>query len=230
MDSFLGLAVPALIAAVFVVVVGGNVWGALSRRRDGSHGLSAWAREHGWYYCHGTIRVPWHDLMGLSSFRVRRLLHGRSGALWADVCHCTYETRGNSGTGSGWTHSTTTVHDIVVAAAELGGGRPGMEVHRRGLGSRMARALGKRAEVESGDDEFDRRYRLESGDPDAARPFLSPELVQAHLRDEITPWRLERGTLIVVEDGVLEPAEIGRRLQNLERIAVLLGHRGGLAG
>jgi len=159
------------------------------------------------------------------NFQVRRLLNGDIDGMRASVSDCTYETQHSSTNADGHHTTTTTVHHLVISTAQLNGFWPDMALTQRGLGSKMMRALGKRSPVESGHDEFDRRFRVDAADPGAAREYLSPALVQALTQGEVPPWSLRAGELLVVWHGAMRPEDLDFHVWTLRRTAELLGRR-----
>ncbi|MBO2453321.1 hypothetical protein J4573_39930 [Actinomadura barringtoniae] len=207
---------------VLLVVVGVQ---SAKAERQRVEGVQAWAAWHRWYLSHGDAQVPWRDRVEYRRFRIQRLLNGDIGGLRASISDCTYETQRSTTDANGQSQTTTVVHPIVVLTVQLTGVRPDMALAERGLGSRMARALGKAQQLETGYAEFDRRFTMAAADPWGAREYLSPALIQAQLSGQIPPWSLRGGELLIVVNGALRAESLDYHVWTLRYLAELLGHR-----
>jgi hypothetical protein len=218
-----------LIVVLFVVgIVGGGTavlvkavrtakMKAERRHRDA---LYAWTMASGWRMHEGDAATRWRPrLAHLQGFRMRRLAYGAAGRLPVTVADCRYERTTSNGQGI-----TQTVEiDLSVFVAALPGAWPEISVGDRGLGSRMWRALGGHSGVEIGQPGFDRRFRVETIDPYAARALLSPVLVDAHLHGRAPSWSISGGELMVLETGRLTPGRIPPGVERLRWLAAVLG-------
>lgn len=187
------------------------------RRRDA---LYAWTMASGWRMHEGDAATRWRPrLAHLRGFRMRRLAYGTIGVLPVTAADCRYETTTTNAEGQ----AQTTEVNLSVFVAALPGAWPEITVGNRHLGSRMLRALGGHSGVEIGHPGFDRRFRVETADPYAARTLLSPALVDAHLHGRAPNWSISGGELMVLETGRLTPERIPPGVERLRWLAAVLG-------
>jgi hypothetical protein len=185
--------------------------------------LYAWTMANGWQMHEGDVHVSWRQrLSGLRGFGIRRFAFATVHGLPVTAADCHYATESTDSEGQSHTQWVS----LSVFVARLPGGWPDIEVRNRRLGSRLMRALGRQSPVEIGHAEFDRRFKVMTTDPRAAHVLLSPALVDAHLRDQASPWSLIGGELMIVEPGRLTLDRIGPGIERLVWLARTLGYRG----
>jgi hypothetical protein len=224
-----GLVTPFLILVVMVIfggvagVVGLIIAAAKKQQQRTNDAFHAWALNSGWQLYVGDVPTPWRDrLSHLRRFYIRRLVRGTARGLAVAAADCGYEKQGAIVDGV----QQMDRRDLAVFTALLPGRWPDIEVRPRGLGSRVMRSLGARAQIGTGYPAFDQRFHVETQDPGVVPALLSPALVDAHVRDQAPPWSIRGGELLITEDVRLSPERFGPGIDRLLWLAAMLGHRG----
>ncbi|WP_117209264.1 hypothetical protein [Allorhizocola rhizosphaerae] len=233
-SGFVGLVVVGLLVLVAI----GLISAAVSRARDRRYAeqVSAWAAGLGWRFREGgggtwTGRMPQGIRNG-----VRLLVEGSHHGYPVSIAHYWWQTRenhpvtrttyvnGQTRTETRW-ETRIVNHDATVHIVHLPEQLASVTVTDRGLGSRMARALGMSKSADVGDAEFDRRFRVETDDP-AGMALMTHELVRAHV-DAIVPlWSVDGRDLLSVQDNArLRTDTALAYLDGLVRVADLLTRR-----
>jgi hypothetical protein len=159
---------------------------------------------------------------------VRLLLTGLIGERQVSVGNYVYETTSTStSTGADGSTSTTTTthtHHLIVVVVPVHDAAPSLTLHQRGAVSRLGRRIFGDPATATGHEEFDRRFRIESMTPDAARAQFGPRLIAAQLAGEVPVWSLHNGTLLTYQQGrIKDPAMAPGFAAGLVRVANLLG-------
>jgi hypothetical protein len=98
-----------------------------------------------------------------------------------------------------------------------------MAIRRRGVISELGQALFGPGETATGHEAFDREYRVSADIPSAARTYLRPELIAAHLAVRLPDWSLDRDELLTYRDGRIdEPLRVPAEARMALRVAALL--------
>ncbi len=228
-SGFIGL----IVVGFVVLVTIGLIAGAIGRARDRRYAeeVRAWAAGLGWRFREGgggtwTGRMP----QGVNN-GVRLLVEGSRNGYPVSIAHYWWQTRESqqrTGPNGQTRWETRTVnHAATVHIVHLPAQLASVAVTDRGIGSRVARALGMSRAADVGDAEFDRRFRVETDDP-SGMALITPELVRAHTGDAVPLWGVDgRDLLSVQENGPLRTDTALAYLDRLIRVADLLtGKRG----
>jgi hypothetical protein len=90
--------------------------------------------------------------------------------------------------------------------------------------SKLGRRLGKDDANATGDDRFDRKFKVHASDPAYARQLVGPALVAEHLAGRVPPWNLYGNELLAYQPGRLDdPGQVPALVAPLIRVADLLG-------
>jgi hypothetical protein len=218
----------AAIAVVFVVlVVAALVWKA-SRQRRRRERLVEWAARHGWEFT-PTPAVDWASrLPGRNKRGVSLALSATIGRHPVSVGEYSYtETQvstSSDGTGGTTTSTTSHTHQFVVLVVRLDQSYQPVAVQPRSGLSRLGRRLGRDDPNATGDDRFDRRFKVHASDPAYARQLIGPGLVAEHLTGTVPPWNLYGTELLAYRPGRLDrPEQVPALVAPLIRVADLLG-------
>lgn len=128
--------------------------------------------------------------------------------------------------GTGGTTTTTTLqtHHFTVIVVRLTIPHPTVTVEPRGPLSKMGQAVFGSTPTATGNGQFDRRFRIQSPDPTAARRLVGPALADAHLTGIVPSWSLYGHELLAYTPGRLDdPERIPALAEPLVRVASLLG-------
>jgi len=121
---------------------------------------------------------------------------------------------------SAWTHVR-----FRVAADEA----PSLTVTEEGLSTKVAKAAGWQEEIEVGDETFDKRFLLETHEPERARKVLGKELrrVIATVFDAgVRDLKIEGGFIDVTAPvGRIRPDDYAKMLETLDRAARTLDRK-----
>jgi len=189
--------------------------------------VRGWAKQNGWH-ADFAPQVDWPErLPGRNRRGMTMLLTGGVGGHQAAVGNYTYTTTSSSTStdANGMTStSTTTHHHHLVVTAVWVRTPVSMTLHQRGAFSKLGRRLFGDGEAATGHAEFDRRFRLESRTPDAARALFGPALVHEYLTGRPPLWSLHGGVLLAHQTGqVKDPGTVPGLVAPLIRVADLLG-------
>lgn len=216
---YIALGVAALAA---FVVLGMWVSRALDRRYRGR--AARWAAAHGWAYRDGG-GGSWTALLDQGIDRgVKFQLEGARRGRPVLVAHWWFDTRErrmDDDSIGGWEYYTET-HHVMVVVVRLPTPCPEMRVEARGMGSRVARALGRRDPAALGHDAFDRAFRIRSADPATGRRLLTRRLIEAHLARRVPLWSVRGVDLVATWTGKVDPDTIPSRVDRLLTVAALL--------
>jgi hypothetical protein len=135
--------------------------------------------------------------------RVTQVVRGRYDDRDLLAFEHSYETTSNS-TNNG-TVTTTTEHSVV--ALSIGTALPALTIAPDGALSRLHDKL-TGAELEIGEEVFDRAFQIEVADPAYARDLLVPEVRTALLRFPDRTWRIEGDWIWVIRSGHADADEI----------------------
>jgi hypothetical protein len=220
------LCVVTVTLTVVLVVVAGTV--RRRRRERWRFEVRGWAKRHGWQVLFDP-HADWTDrLPGRNSRGVSMLLVGTIGGRQVGVANYSYTTTSTSTSTDANGHMTTTTttdnHDEIVALVWVRTPTPAVTLHQRGAISRLGRRIFGDSATATGHAEFDRRFRIESYPPDAARALFGPALMAEHLANLLPLWSLYNGVLLAHRPGEIEdPASAPAMVAPLVRVADLLG-------
>jgi hypothetical protein len=220
-----------VVVAIAVVVVGlvvtAMVWEARRQRRRRER-LVEWATRHGWEFTPAPA-VDW------ASRLPGRNKRGVSFALSASVGHHpvsvgeysyteTHVSTSSNGAGGTTTSTTSHTHHFIVLVVRLARSYQPVAVQPRSGLSKFGRRLGKDDPNATGDDRFDRRFKVHTADPRYARQLIGPGLVAEHLAGTVPPWNLYGTELLAYRPGRLDhPDQLPTLVAPLVRVAELLG-------
>ncbi|MBP2334011.1 hypothetical protein JOF41_000189 [Saccharothrix coeruleofusca] len=217
MIAFAVLAVAALLIAAGV---------AADRKYRAT--VSAWAAAQGWRYREGG-GGPWTACLPRGDARKVRLQVEGFRHYPVTVAHYQYDTTSTSSktdmNGQSTRSTSTTTHHLTVHVVHLPFTYPPIAVRRRGLGSRIARGAGYRDGKATGDEEFDRRFRVRVDDPAVVPALITPALVRAHLDGVVPEWSLAGADLVSTSTGRIRVESVFSGLDPLLRVADLLVRR-----
>lgn len=220
--------VAATVAAAFVALVVVALIRKSRRQRRRHERLTAWAARHGW----AITPVPAVDwgarLPGGNRNGVSLALSARIGPYPVSVGEYSYtETHTSSSPdGIGGTTTTTTshTHQYIVMVVRLPQPYHPIAIQPRTAMSKLGRRLGKDDANATGDDRFDRQFKIHAADPGYARRLVGPALIAAHLAGAVPPWNLYGNELLAYQHGRLDdPDQVPTLVAPLIRVADLLG-------
>jgi hypothetical protein len=226
-DIAFGAFCAVLVVLLIVLLV---LAGVMHRRRQERwrHHVRGWAKYNGWN-ADFAPQVDWPErLPGRNRRGMSLVLSGAIAGRPVAVGNYTYTTTSTSTTtGPNGVISTTTTthnHDFTVAVTWVAQPTPTVTLHQRGAVSRLGRRLFGESAGATGHEEFDRRFRIESPTPDAARALFGPLLVAETLAGHLPLWSLYAGTLLAHRPGhIKDPAHAPGMAAPLARVADLLG-------
>jgi hypothetical protein len=125
-----------------------------------------------------------------------------------------FETESNDGNGN----RTTTTHRYAVVALALPTFLPGLEVTPDNVLSRAASAMGLGHDINLESDDFNRRFRVSSGDPKFASDVLGPRTMQALLSAPTFSWRIIGSDLLAWWTGALDPVQALAHLSTMQAV------------
>lgn len=189
-----------LAVIVAVMVVGFVLARRAHQRRVAA--FTGWATARGWtYHERGQkLHQRWsgQPFESGSSRRSSHVLRGRHEGREVTCFDYQYET--SSGTGE---NRTTTTHRFAVVACATGAALPELSVAPENMiGRFIGRITNRDIELESED--FNRAFTVISKDRKFASDVLHPQMMTMLLTRPDQGWRLERGDLLLIRDGVLE--------------------------
>lgn len=214
----------AFLVAVGIVLVVLAVVLARRHERERRDLLATWADARDWTAAFDGVQVPWTDrLPGRDPHGVRMIFTGVRGDRRVSVAEYVHRTV-EAATGSGHQQQPQPgSHTCVVCVVHLPEQYPPIEIAHRGSGSRLWRRLGHGPDVPTGDPEFDAAFRIRTDQPLAVPALVGPELMRAHLADEVPTWSLAGQDLVAFWSGRLTIAGADRHLDGVLRVADLLG-------
>jgi hypothetical protein len=142
---------------------------------------------------------------------------------WYQTTSTTYNRDGDHG---GTWSTTTTVRHVAVIAVRLSAQRPAMALERRGMGLGwglgLSRVLGHQASNLTGNEEFDRRFRIRAPAP-VGTGIVPPQLIVAHLAARLPLWRVSVDQLLIISrQGTVRLKGLDERIDQAVMIAGLL--------
>lgn len=216
--------IPGLIIVIAVILI--VVLGAAASRQDRRYraGLADWATARGWT-CREGGGGEWTTLLPTGDGRcgVRLQLDGSRSGRRVTVAHYWYQTTHTSSHrdshGHRRTTTSTTTHALAVIVVWLAARYPAMGLQDRGLGLgwglALSRAVGREPPNLTGNEQFDRRYRIRAAAPGVSA-LVTPQVINAYLTSDLPPWRLDGNQLVITWPGRIRvdevDAEIGKAL------------------
>jgi len=90
--------------------------------------------------------------------------------------------------------------------------------------SKMGRALFGDGEAATGDERFDRRFRVATADPGTSRRLVGPALAAAHVAGTVPLWSLRGDELLTYQRGRIgDPGQIPATVAPVMRVVALFG-------
>ncbi|MFY1617088.1 hypothetical protein [Micromonospora sp. WMMD736] len=153
-------------------------------------------------------------------------MFGAIGGYRVSVAEYSYTETHTSTSGDGLGGTTTTTsshsHPYVVIVVHLDEPHPTISVQPRTAVSRMGQVLFGDAGTVTGDQNFDKHYRV-AGEPVAVRQLIGPALRAEHVAGSVPLWALHQTELMTYRPGRIEsPSQIPDLAAPLIRVAVLL--------
>lgn len=203
-----------LVFAALVAAAGWFSWYTAKKRRELLQGFAAsntwtWtARDDRWAEAYegdpfgsGDNRKARNVLQG--SFRERPMV----------AFDYSYETHGTDSKGN----RTTSVHKHAVCVLGLPVWVPRLELVPEGFLGRVGTMLGMQ-DIELESEDFNRRYRVRSGNPKLAYDCLPARTMEALLARPAQQLRLAGTDAVCWEDGAHSPSELLMRLDTLSAL------------
>jgi hypothetical protein len=217
-----GMLNPTFVLIVIVVVALMAVLIVVGVRREREHRqrIRQLAAYHGWTVTERpvvewTTRLPGRNKRGVST-----LMSGMAYGWPASVAEYSYSTTSTDSNGG----TTTQHHHFIVAAVQLDEPYPPVAVELRGAMSRFGRTLFGANAAATGDDEFDREFRVKTRDPALARTLIGPALIDDHLAGRVPEWSIAGHYLLTWQPGRIGRTDpIAELAVPLVRVAQLLG-------
>jgi hypothetical protein len=210
--------IPIVVVVVLLVVI---VRRQRQRERERQAQISQWAVSHGWTVTPRPGPIEWSSRLPGSNRRgVSQILSGTVDGWPVSVAEYSYTTTSGGGPDGG---TTTTTHHFIVTAVRLASSYPAVAVQPRGGISRMGRAIFGDDAASTGNEDFDRQFRMKTKDP-AGGALVGPALIAEHLAGRIPPWSLAGHDLLTWQQGRLtDPSRIEPLAAALIRVANLIG-------
>ncbi|MGB6205668.1 hypothetical protein [Mycobacterium sp.] len=207
----------AIFVVAFVVLI---VLMARQRERARQAQIAQWAASRGWTVTLRPGPIEWCSrLPGRNRRGVSQILSGTVDRWPVSVAEYSYTTTTSTGDGG----TTTTTHHFIVTVVRLASSYAPVAVQPRGGISRMGRALVGDNAASTGDEDFDRQFRVKTQDP-ASRALVGPTLIAEHLAGRIPAWSLAGQDLLAWQQGRLtDPTRIEALTAGLVRVASLIG-------
>jgi hypothetical protein len=220
-----------VVAAIAVVFVGLVVFALVQksrRQRRRRQRLIEWAARNGWAFTPSPA-VDWASrLPGRNKKGVSLALSATIGRHPVSVGEYSYTESHISSApdGAGGTTTTTTsqTHQYIVTVVRLAQSYHPIAVQPRKAMSRLGRRLGKDDPNATGNDRFDRQFKVHADDMAYARHLVGPALVAEHVAGTVPPWNLHGNELLAYRNGRLDkPEQVPALVAPLIRVADLLG-------
>ena len=203
--------VGGLLAVLIVVTV------RQARRREQM--FRQWATRAGWTLTERPQTGWYRFLPGGNRYGVSRALSGTVRGRPVTVAEYTHRERRVIGE-----TSSISTHRYVVVVVRLGRPYPLIAVDSRGAFSKLGRKLFGDGQAATGNDEFDRRFRIATKEPAIARQVVGPQLIAAHLAGTVPAWTVSGLELLTYREGTIDrPDRIPVLAEPTLRIADLLG-------
>jgi hypothetical protein len=210
-----------LFAALLAVAIVGLIALKMVLDRARHARIRQWAGSNGWTVTPAPAAVEWTSrLPGHNRRGVSLILSGKASGWPVWVADYSYETSSAGGPNG---ETSTTTHRYVVTGVRLALSYPPIAVKPRGGASRLGRAIFAKGADTTGNEEFDRRFQVQTHDP-ANRALVGPALIHEHLAGQIPTWSLAGQDLLTWEQGQInDPSRVEGRAERLVRVATLLG-------
>jgi hypothetical protein len=214
--------VAVLIGVLLISLLIAVILTAKRRERERQDRIARWAAEHGWSIMKNPS-ISWIDQLPSRQGRIPLLVYGSLNGLTVGVAEYTYTTVTQSTGPNGQPSTTTITHALLVTAVRLPHRYPAVAVVRRGVLSRLSRAVFGEGATATGNAEFDRRFRIRTRHPDVARALIGPAVIVEHLADYLPTWSLADQDLLTWREGrITDPGQIPALVEPLMRVAYLL--------
>jgi hypothetical protein len=195
--------------------------GVSRRARRRLEALELWATRNGWTPTQRPQAEWYRFLPGSDRRGVSLALTGTVRGRMVSVAEYSYtETSYDAGA----TTSSSTTHRFVVVVVRLGRPYPWISVETRGTLSKLGRKLFGDSQAATGDEEFDRRFRISTREPAVARQVVGRQLIAAHLAGAVPAWTVSGHELLTYRDGSIDvPEHVPAFAEPALRVADLLG-------
>ncbi|HEU5034601.1 MAG TPA: DUF3137 domain-containing protein [Mycobacteriales bacterium] len=202
-------------AAAAIALLAYRNWKKERQRRDL---LFVWATNSG--YTFSVEDDSWCERWQGAPFdqgdhrRARNVVTGRLADFPLTAFDYSFETHSSDGRGS----RTTTTHRFAVAALQLPGYLPTLQVTPENLLTRIGNAIGL-DDVELESEEFNRAFRVHATDRKFASDVLTPRTMEFLLTRRDFSWRIEGADIIGWQNGEMTPAVAVAMSSTLQRVA-----------
>jgi hypothetical protein len=195
----------------FLIVAGAGFIGLIiyvqheaKKRRRGEY--AAWTREHGFTYAPGTVEVASPSTQKPFSKRGKHenLMEGTYNGHQVRAYTHMYTTSSYNGT-----TTTTQTHRFAIAATPINTVGCYVDISSQGFFGRMADSMG--FGVLTGDEEFDRAWKVRADDEAKALALLTPDFrawIAADNRFSVYPLRIDNGWVQTWTDGYIDIADL----------------------
>jgi hypothetical protein len=210
--TFVAICICMVVLAVPLGLLGAR----RTRRRRAA--MTDWALRNGWTAA-PALAAEWIGrLPGRNRRGVSLALSGTVRGWPVTVAEYSYTTATSGSDGQ-----TQTTHRYIVVVVRMPAPSPAVTVKPRGAGSRALRAIfGSRAGP-SDNDEFNRRFDVDTEDPVTAQRLFTAALVNQHLAGELPHWSLSGHDLVTYQSGrIARPEDVPGHADPLIRVAALL--------
>jgi len=184
------------------------------RARDDRIGQRA--ESQGWTVTRNPELIEWCSQLPGSHYRGVSQIMSRTENGWP-VSVAEYSYYDGSGEGE-------TKRHYVVTHVRLTSSYPPVAVERRGGISRVGRAVFGDNAASTGNEDFDRQFRVKTDDP-AGHALVGPALIAEQFAGRIPTWSLAGPDLVTWQKGKLgDLSRIQPVIDGLIRVAGLIGH------
>jgi hypothetical protein len=129
------------------------------------------------------------------------------------------------GMGATTTTTTSNTRHLTIAVVRLPQPFAEISVQRRGPASKVGRALFGDRITATGNERFDRRFRIITADAQYARRMVGPALAAAHVQDEVPLWSIYGSELLAYWAAQIgDPEAIPGFAGSVLRVAELISH------
>jgi hypothetical protein len=228
---------PELIVVIVVIVMILIVaLGAAARKQDRRYrsGLRDWAAARGWTYCGNG--EEWTPILyrgelaallprGDRGQGVELQLDGTRQGRPVTVAHYWYQTTSTRRDSDGRSSESTSTHALAVIVVRLVARYPAAALERRGLGLgwglAASRAVGSQPANLTGNEEFDRRYRIRAEAPGGSA-LVTRQVISAYLASDLPLWQLSDDQLVITRPGAIRADHLDREIDQALTVAGLL--------
>ncbi|NEE02155.1 hypothetical protein [Phytoactinopolyspora halotolerans] len=205
----------ATVLAVVLVIVMFTAVSAKRRRQA----LQELAHLHGWQWVHRKDSLPSTFPPG-PPFRghprrakARNVITGRHQDREFVAFEYYYVTTTSTGQ-----HASSTTHYYAVWRIALPASLPPISLGAEGvLGGKFAQAFGFRR-MNTGNDEFDRRFKVKCDDQDFGARLLHPAMVNLLMDTGTWAWRIDGNVMLSYSKGHLDADDVLPRLELMNRV------------